>query len=159
MNATLGPVERGAKHLGAPVESLTVIAPRLVDALEQDVRDFLVTSDENLGDIEVKLEQQSRELLRAAAEKAVCHKALSQLTGEHRRSTLSANLEPSAFRGAGATANGAASGAFRPIASQTTGSILDHPRDESLLCLETFWRNGRWSLLFPHNRQFDPSKN
>jgi hypothetical protein len=31
--------------------------------------------------------------------------------------------------------------------------------DESLLCLETFWRNGRWNLLFPHNRQFDPSKN
>lgn len=31
--------------------------------------------------------------------------------------------------------------------------------DEALLCLETFWRNGRWHLLFPHNRQFDPSKN
>ena len=31
--------------------------------------------------------------------------------------------------------------------------------DESLLCLETFWRNGRWHLLFPHNRQFHPSRN
>jgi hypothetical protein len=81
------------------VESLTVIAARLVDALERDVCDFLVANGENLGDIEVQLEQQSRELLRAAAEKAaqkkadvtpplcpVCHQALSQVTGEHRRS-------------------------------------------------------------------------
>jgi acyl-coenzyme A thioesterase PaaI-like protein len=28
------------------------------------------------------------------------------------------------------------------------------------MCLETFWRNGRWSLLFPHvPPNFDPSKN
>ena len=83
----------------APVESLRVIAARLADALEQDVRDFPVASDENLGDIEVQLEQQSRELLRAAAEKAaqkkadltpplcpICHQPLSRVTGEHRRS-------------------------------------------------------------------------
>jgi hypothetical protein len=32
--------------------------------------------------------------------------------------------------------------------------------DEALMCLETFWRNGRWSLLFPHvPPDFDPSKN
>lgn len=31
--------------------------------------------------------------------------------------------------------------------------------DEALLCLETFWRNGRWHLLFAHNRQSDISKN
>ena len=31
--------------------------------------------------------------------------------------------------------------------------------DEGLLCLETFWRNGRWSTLFPHTKGFDPSKN
>lgn len=29
--------------------------------------------------------------------------------------------------------------------------------DESLMCLETFWRNRRWHLLFPHAA--DPSKN
>jgi hypothetical protein len=29
--------------------------------------------------------------------------------------------------------------------------------DEALMCLETFWRNGRWHLLFPHS--LDPSKN
>jgi len=29
--------------------------------------------------------------------------------------------------------------------------------DEALMCLETFWRNGRWHLLFPHS--VAPSKN
>lgn len=32
--------------------------------------------------------------------------------------------------------------------------------DEALMCLETVWRNSRWSLLFPHvPADFDPSKN
>lgn len=31
--------------------------------------------------------------------------------------------------------------------------------DEALLCLETYWRNGRWKELFPHARNFDPSQN
>ena len=30
--------------------------------------------------------------------------------------------------------------------------------DEALLCLATFWRNERWSLLFPHPA-FDPARN
>jgi hypothetical protein len=78
---------------------LVVTAARLADLLEQDVRDFLVASDQNLGDIEVQIEQQSRELLRLAAEKAgqkkadltppvcpVCQQRLSRVTGGHRRS-------------------------------------------------------------------------
>jgi hypothetical protein len=39
------------------------------------------------------------------------------------------------------------------------GQYWSQRGDESWLCLETFWRNGRWHLLFPHNRQFDCSKN
>ena len=31
--------------------------------------------------------------------------------------------------------------------------------DEAIMCLETFWRNGRWNQLFPHVGDFDPSKN
>ena len=31
--------------------------------------------------------------------------------------------------------------------------------DEGLMCLETFWRNNRWHLLFPHTLQGNPSKN
>lgn len=31
---------------------------------------------------------------------------------------------------------------------------------EALMCLETFWRNGRWSRLFPHvPADFDPFRN
>jgi len=38
------------------------------------------------------------------------------------------------------------------------GQFRSQRGDESLLCLETFWRNGRWSLLFPHSA-FNPAKN
>lgn len=31
--------------------------------------------------------------------------------------------------------------------------------DEGLMCLETFWRNQRWHLLFPHILHGDPRKN
>jgi hypothetical protein len=31
--------------------------------------------------------------------------------------------------------------------------------DEGLICLETFWRNRRWHLLFPHILQGDPRRN
>jgi hypothetical protein len=78
---------------------LGVTAARLAETLEHDVCDFLVASDQNLGDLEVQIEQQSRELLRVAAEKAaqkkadltppvcpVCQQPLSRLTGDHRRS-------------------------------------------------------------------------
>jgi len=39
------------------------------------------------------------------------------------------------------------------------GQYWSRQGDEALLCLETFWRNGRWNLLFPHHRRFDPFKN
>lgn len=37
------------------------------------------------------------------------------------------------------------------------GQFWTRSGDEALMCLETFWRNGRWNLLFPHSS--DPSKN
>jgi hypothetical protein len=39
-----------------------------------------------------------------------------------------------------------------------TGQFWTKEGDEALLSVETFWRNDRWSLLFPHSN-FDPSKN
>jgi hypothetical protein len=40
------------------------------------------------------------------------------------------------------------------------GQFWTKEGDEALMCLETFWRNGRWALLFPHvPEDFDPSKN
>ena len=38
------------------------------------------------------------------------------------------------------------------------GQFWSTAGDEALLCLETFWRNERWSLLFPHTA-FDPARN
>lgn len=40
-----------------------------------------------------------------------------------------------------------------------TGQFWSQSGDEALMSLETFRRNGRWHLLFPHARSFDPSKN
>jgi len=39
------------------------------------------------------------------------------------------------------------------------GQFWTQAGDEALLCLEIFWRNGRWHLLFPHSRHIDLSKN
>lgn len=87
------------KNHSAAAESLGVKAARLADTLEDDVRAFVRASDENLGDIELQIEQQSRELMRAATEKAaqrkadvtppvcpVCQKPLSQVSSGHQRS-------------------------------------------------------------------------
>jgi hypothetical protein len=38
------------------------------------------------------------------------------------------------------------------------GQFWSQKGDEALLCLETFWRNGRWHLLFPHTA-FNPARN
>lgn len=38
------------------------------------------------------------------------------------------------------------------------GQYWSQQGDESLLCLETFWRNNRWHLLFPHTT-FNPARN
>lgn len=83
----------------AAAESLAVKAARLADILEDEVRAFVRASEENLGDIELQIEQQSRELLRSATEKAaqkkadvtppvcpVCQKPLSQVSHGHQRS-------------------------------------------------------------------------
>jgi len=38
------------------------------------------------------------------------------------------------------------------------GQFWSQTGDEALLCLETFWRNNRWPLLFPHTA-FNPARN
>ena len=40
-----------------------------------------------------------------------------------------------------------------------TGQFWSQTGDEALMCLETFRRNGRWHLLFPHAQPPDPSRN
>ncbi len=38
------------------------------------------------------------------------------------------------------------------------GQFWSQAGDEALMCLEMFWRNGRWHLLFPHSL-FNPARN
>ena len=38
------------------------------------------------------------------------------------------------------------------------GQFWSQAGDEALMCLETFWRNDRWHLLFPHT-SFNPARN
>jgi len=41
-----------------------------------------------------------------------------------------------------------------------SGQFWSRTGDEALMCLETFWRNGRWHVLFPHvPPTFDVSRN
>ncbi len=39
------------------------------------------------------------------------------------------------------------------------GQFWSQRGDEALLCLEMFWRNNRWHLLFPHTLTSDPARN
>jgi len=39
------------------------------------------------------------------------------------------------------------------------GQFWSRVGDEALMCLDTFWRNDRWHLLFPHIRHHDPYRN
>ena len=39
------------------------------------------------------------------------------------------------------------------------GQFWSTQGDEAIMCLETFWRNGRWNQLYPHVGDFDPSRN
>jgi hypothetical protein len=39
-----------------------------------------------------------------------------------------------------------------------TGQFWSQRGDEALMCLEIFWRNDRWNLLFPHTT-FNPARN
>ena len=81
------------------LESMAVKAARLADALEEGIRMFLAAGEQNLGDLELEIERESRELLRLAAEKGaqkkadstppvcpVCGQPLSRVTGHHQRS-------------------------------------------------------------------------
>lgn len=40
-----------------------------------------------------------------------------------------------------------------------TGQFWSQKGDEALMCLETFWRNRRWHLLFPHTSSSNPARN
>ena len=85
---------------------------------------------------------------------------------EAQRNYLENNRERLDYRGAKARGEPLGSGAMESTCRQyqvrfhRSGQFWTQQGDEALMCLETFWRNGRWSLLYPHvPPDFDPSKN
>ena len=82
------------------------------------------------------------------------------------RNYLDNNRDRLDYRGAQERGEPLGSGAMESTCKQyqtrfhRSGQFWTTEGDEALMCLETFWRNGRWSLLFPHvPANFDPSKN
>jgi hypothetical protein len=97
---------------------------------------------------------------------------LTQLRGSKReaaqaeRNYLDNNRGRLDYKGAKDRGEPLGSGAMESTCKQyegrfhRSGQFWTKQGDEALMCLETFWRNGRWSLLFPHVPPgFDPSKN
>lgn len=89
-----------------------------------------------------------------------------QQTVQAQRDYLDNNRERLNYKGAKEKGEPLGSGAMESTCKQyqrrfhCPGQFWTTEGDEALMCLETFWRNGRWSLLFPHvPPNFDPSKN
>jgi len=83
-----------------------------------------------------------------------------------KRNYLENNLDRLDYKGAKELGEPLGSGAIESTCKQyqcrfhRSGQFWTTEGDEALMCLETFWRNARWSLLFPHvPTDFDPSKN
>jgi hypothetical protein len=82
------------------------------------------------------------------------------------RAYLENNLNRLDYTGAKDRGEPLGSGAMESTCKQyqvrfhRSGQFWTTEGDEALMCLETFWRNARWSLLFPHvPPDFDPAKN
>ena len=87
---------------------------------------------------------------------------LKKLRGSRReavqaeRNYLDNNRERLDYQGAKERGEPLGSGAMESTCKQyqgrfhRSGQFWTKSGDEALMCLETFWRNGRWALLFPH---------
>ena len=87
-------------------------------------------------------------------------------TVQAERNYLENNRERLDYKGAKKRGEPLGSGAMESTCKQyqvrfhRPGQFWTKQGDEALMCLETFWRNARWPLLFPHvPPEFDPSRN
>ena len=97
---------------------------------------------------------------------------LKQLRGARRatvqaeRNYLENNRDRLDYRGVQTRGEPGGSGAMESTCKQyqgrfrRSGQFWTQVGDEALMCLDTFWRNGRWARLFPHvPANFDPARN
>lgn len=82
------------------------------------------------------------------------------------RNYLANNEQRLDYKGAKKRGEPLGSGAMESTCKQyqvrfhRSGQFWTRQGDEALMCVETFWRNRRWHLLFPHvPPDFDPSRN
>jgi hypothetical protein len=87
-------------------------------------------------------------------------------TVQAERNYLENNRERLDYKGAKKRGEPLGSGAMESTCKQyqvrfhRPGQFWTQQGDEALMCLESFWRNARWPLLFPHvPANFDPSRN
>jgi hypothetical protein len=114
-----------------------------------------------------------RNLERGRAAKVISGlKALAKSVRRHKRQVVQkeigyfeANKDRMDYREAIRRGEPVGSGAMESTCRQyqcrfkRPGQFWSTQGDESLMCLETFWRNNRWHVLFPHSAAGDPSKN
>lgn len=108
---------------------------------------------------------------RAEAVISTLEEQLAHLRGSSREAVkreinyFGSNLHRMRYRDGGKRGEPLGSGAIESTCRQyqcrfkRPGQFWTREGDEALICLETFWRNRRWPVLFPHSAPTDLSKN
>jgi hypothetical protein len=106
------------------------------------------------GQVIAQLEEATQSL--AAAKKEATQKEINYLKEHEKRMT---------YAGAAQRHEPCGTGPIESTCRQyqcrfkRPGQFWSKEGDEALLCLDNFWRNNRWHILFPHSKNCDPSKN
>jgi len=125
-------------HSPAVIQTLSQLQPRLDQALQKKVQTQIEYFESH------KNRMHYREILRA-------RKAVAKGTA-----TPGQRLKANEPLGSGAIESTCRQYQCR---FKRTGQFWSTAGDEALMCLETFWRNGRWHELYPHAKPASPSLN
>lgn len=138
--AWVDPLLKQLRRDDAPgvISSLKELQPRLAQSLQEKVQKQITYFQNNAHRLEY------REILRA-------RKAVKQ-----GKATPAQILKANEPLGSGAVESTCRQYQCR---FKRTGQFWSTAGDEALMCLETFWRNGRWHELFPHAKITSPHLN
>jgi hypothetical protein len=134
------PLLKQLRHDDGPglISSLKELQPRLAQGLQEKVQKQIDYFQDNAQRMEY------REILEA-------RDAVKKGTA-----TPAQNLKANEPLGSGAVESTCRQYQCR---FKRTGQFWSTAGDEALMCLETFWRNGRWHELFPHAKISSPDLN